>query len=71
MLDTAKMLRDLQQERGQIDEAIETIQRLAAGRKRRGRPPNWVKQVEGAPRRGRPPGSKNKRTLQQATGAVQ
>ena len=52
------MLLELRQEREQIEEAIMTLERLAAGRgRRRGRPPAWMTAVK---RRGRPPGSKNK-----------
>jgi hypothetical protein len=57
-MDLLKMLADLRQEREQIEEAILTLERLAAGRgRRRGRPPAWMSAVK---RRGRPPGSKNK-----------
>jgi len=57
-MDLLKMLADLRQEREQIEEAIMTLERLAAGRgRRRGRPPAWMSAVK---RRGRPPGSKNK-----------
>jgi hypothetical protein len=61
-MDILKMLSDLRQEREQIGEAIITLERLAAGsRKRRGRPPAWMANVkEKTKRRGRPPGSKNK-----------
>ena len=56
-MDIVKMLEDLRQEREQIEEAIMTLERLAQGRGRRGRPPAWMTAVK---RRGRPPGSKNK-----------
>ncbi len=57
-MDIGKMLAELRAERDQLDQAIITLQRLAAGRgKRRGRPPAWMTAVK---RRGRPPGSKNK-----------
>ncbi|MEQ1883959.1 MAG: hypothetical protein ABL967_02790 [Bryobacteraceae bacterium] len=57
-MDVLKMLSDLRQERAQIEEAIVTLERLAAGRgRRRGRPPAWMSAIK---RRGRPPGSKNK-----------
>ena len=57
-MDVLKMLADLRQERAQIEEAIITLERLAAGRgRRRGRPPAWMSAIK---RRGRPPGSKNK-----------
>ena len=63
MLDVAKILEELKQEKEQLEQAIITLERLAQGRgPRRGRPPAWMSQ-EGAPipkRRGRPPGSKNK-----------
>jgi hypothetical protein len=63
MLDVAKILEELKQEKEQLEQAIITLERLAQGRgPRRGRPPNWLTQ-EGSPapkRRGRPPGSKNK-----------
>jgi hypothetical protein len=52
------MLAELRAERENIEQAIVTIQRLAAGRgRRRGRPPAWMTAVK---RSGRPPGSKNK-----------
>lgn len=58
-MDVMKMLADLRQERDQLDEAIMTLERLAAGRgRRRGRPPAWMAAVKRGP--GRPPGSKNK-----------
>ena len=63
MLDVAKILEELKQEKEQIEQAIITLERLAQGRSpRRGRPPAWMS-PQGAPapkRRGRPPGSKNK-----------
>ena len=50
------MLAELRTEREQISEAIDVLQRLAAGQgKRRGRPPKWMAEVM---RRGRPKGSK-------------
>jgi len=61
MVDVAKILEELKQEKEQLEQAISTLERLAVGRgPRRGRPPAWMS--EGAPpkRRGRPPGSKNK-----------
>ena len=62
MLDVAKILEDLKQEKEQLEQAIITLERLAQERSpRRGRPPAWMGE-EPAPkrRRGRPPGSKNK-----------
>ena len=42
-MDILKMLAELRSEREQLDEAILTLQRLAAGQgKRRGRPPKWM-----------------------------
>lgn len=38
------MLSDLRSERQRIQEAIWVIERLAAGGKRRGRPPKWMAQ---------------------------
>jgi hypothetical protein len=65
MLDVAKILEELKQEKEQLEQAIITLERLAQGRgPRRGRPPAWMSN-EGSPapkRRGRPPGSKNKVT---------
>jgi hypothetical protein len=61
-MDILKMLVALRQERGQIEEAIVVMERLAMGRgKRRGRPPAWMAAAKDVTkRRGRPPGSKNK-----------
>ena len=62
-MDVSKILAELKSEREQIQEAIESLERLARGRgKKRGRPPSWMGQEEQpvAKRRGRPPGSKNK-----------
>jgi hypothetical protein len=57
-MDIGKMLAELRAERENLEQAIVTLQRLAAGRgNRRGRPPAWMTAVK---RRGRLPGSKNK-----------
>ena len=57
-MDVTKILADLRQEREQLEEAILSLERLAAGRgRRRGRPPAWMSEAK---KRGRPPGSKNK-----------
>jgi hypothetical protein len=57
-MDVSRILADLRQEREQLEEAILSLERLAAGRgRRRGRPPAWMSEAK---RRGRPPGSKNK-----------
>lgn len=59
-MDVLKMLAELRQERAHIEEAVITLERLAAGRgRRRGRPPAWMTAIKSS-RRGRPPGSKNK-----------
>jgi hypothetical protein len=64
-MDISKILEDLRRERQQLEEAILSLERLAVGGKRRGRPPAWIvaaQQQTAAPRGpGRPPGSKNKR----------
>jgi hypothetical protein len=76
MLDVAKILEELKQEKEQLEQAILTLERLAQGRTpRRGRPPAWLSEGgsggSGAPaapkRRGRPPGSKNKVSAATAT----
>jgi hypothetical protein len=61
MIDVAKILEDLKQEKEQLEQAILTLERLAVGRgPRRGRPPAWIAEGSAPKRRGRPPGSKNK-----------
>ena len=58
-MDVTKILAELRQERVQLEEAIQSLERLARGRgRRRGRPPSWM--ADQPKRRGRPPGSKNK-----------
>jgi hypothetical protein len=53
------MINELRKEHAQLEEAILTLERLAAGRgNRRGRPPAWMSEAK--KRRGRPLGSKNK-----------
>jgi hypothetical protein len=40
-----KMIAELQAERQRLDEAIQALERLSAGKtRRRGRPPNWLKE---------------------------
>ncbi|HEX3746667.1 MAG TPA: hypothetical protein VHW09_22170 [Bryobacteraceae bacterium] len=62
MIDVAKFLEELRQEKEQLEQAIITLERLVQGRgPRRGRPPGWMTTEGATPkRRGRPPGSKNK-----------
>jgi hypothetical protein len=55
-MDVTKILAELRLEREQIEEAILSLERLAASRgKRRGRPPKWMaearKRVRQAPKR--------------------
>ena len=65
-MNISAILAELRAEREQLEEAILSLERLAAGTgKRRGRPPAWMvaaKQTETPKRRGRPPGSGNKGT---------
>ena len=76
-MDINKILEDLRRERTQLEEAILSLERLAAGGKRRGRPPAWLKEATAAvnaagededvtpaepKRRGRPAGSKSKQS---------
>ncbi len=47
-MNLTKILEDLRREREQIDEAILSLERLAAGSgPRRGRPPAWLKAQKG------------------------
>ncbi len=41
-MDITKILEELRQEHSQLEEAILSLERLAAGGKRRGRPPAWL-----------------------------
>jgi hypothetical protein len=67
MIDVAKILAELKEEKEQLEQAILTLERLAAGRgPRRGRPPAWMSETS-PKRRGRPPGSKNKPTPEEAS----
>lgn len=64
-MDIGKILEELRTELQQVEEAIISLERMAAGSgKRRGRPPAWLLSArEATPpvkRRGRPPGSRNK-----------
>lgn len=67
-MDVAKILSELKQERENLEEAIQSLERLARGRgRRRGRPPAWMTEEK---RRGRPPGSKNKAAAPKAMAAA-
>ena len=67
-MDVTKILTELKQERSQLEEAIQSLERLARGRgPRRGRPPAWMAEEK---RRGRPPGSKNKNSHPKAMAAA-
>jgi hypothetical protein len=62
-MDVQKILEELREERAQLEQALLSLKRLAAGRgKRRGRPPAWISELKQKRGPGRPPGSKNKRT---------
>jgi hypothetical protein len=60
-MDLPAIIEGLRDERGLIEQAIMSFERLAAGQgKRRGRPPAWMKHIHDMPntakrRRGRPP----------------
>jgi hypothetical protein len=66
IMEISKILAELRQEREQLEEAILSLERLAAGgKKRRGRPPAWMANIkaEAAGEKrgpGRPKGSTNK-----------
>ncbi len=62
-MDIGKVLQELRTELQQVEEAILSLERMAAGSgRRRGRPPAWILAARDTPvkKRGRPPGSKNK-----------
>jgi hypothetical protein len=62
-MDIGKVLQELRTELQQVEEAILSLERMAAGSgRRRGRPPSWIVAAKEAPvkKRGRPPGSRNK-----------
>jgi hypothetical protein len=72
-MDITKILEELRREHQQLGEAILSLERLAAGGKRRGRPPAWLAAAQQstaapvAPRGpGRPAGSKNRKTKKKA-----
>jgi hypothetical protein len=50
-MESTKLLETLRRERSQLDEAIQSLKRLASGRRRRpGRAPAWMAPVEAAAR---------------------
>lgn len=56
MANFTQMLLDLREEREQLEHVIHVIERLAlGGKKRRGRPPAWLKASQTAPARKRKP----------------
>jgi hypothetical protein len=64
-MDISKILAEMRLERERLEEAILSLERLAAGgAKRRGRPPAWMAKIKDERiekrQRGRPPGSKNR-----------
>ena len=54
-MDVQKIFRELRAERERIEEAIASLQRLAAsrGQKRRGRPPKWLAEARKAKKKQR------------------
>jgi hypothetical protein len=68
-MDLTKVLDELRRELQQVDEAIQSLERMAIGAgKRRGRPPAWIVAARDVPvkKRGRPPGSKNRMGIREA-----
>jgi hypothetical protein len=76
-MDITKILEELRREHQQLGEAILSLERLAAGGKRRGRPPAWLavaQQTTAAPAAaprgpGRPAGSKNRKVKKKGAGS--
>ena len=67
-MNLTKILADLRREREQIDEAILSLERLAAGSgPRRGRPPAWLKAQKG---RGRPVGGSKEPVIAKSAASV-
>ncbi|HXJ42745.1 MAG TPA: hypothetical protein VNH18_25920 [Bryobacteraceae bacterium] len=63
-MDVNKILDELRSEHQQLGEAILSLERLAAGGKRRGRPPAWLQAAQErapGPGPGRPAGSTAKK----------
>jgi len=44
-MDIQKMIRELEDERDRLDEAILALERLAVANRARGRPPRWRKEL--------------------------
>jgi hypothetical protein len=78
-MDITKILEELRREHQQLGEAILSLERLAAGGKRRGRPPAWLAAAQqstgiapppAAVRGpGRPAGSKNRKPKKKSADA--
>ena len=77
-MDITKILEELKREHQQLGEAILSLERLAAGGKRRGRPPAWLAAAQQSqpvavaePRGpGRPSGSKNAKAAKKKKSAA-
>lgn len=76
-MDITKILEELKREHQQLGEAILSLERLAAGGKRRGRPPAWLaaaqqtQPIVAEPRGpGRPSGSKNAKAAKKKKSAA-
>ena len=73
MPDFMKIVKELEQERDQLNHAIEAIRALAANKPRRGRPPKWMAASKDArgkkAARKRKPGQPRKRLPASADGA--
>lgn len=56
LMDVHQVVKELRDERDRIIAAIDSLQRLAAGKgsRRRGRPPKWMQEAKEHKRRGRP-----------------
>jgi hypothetical protein len=66
-MNLTKILEDLRREREQIDEAILSLERLAAGSgPRRGRPPAWLKEQK---TRSRTPNGKEATSVKSVSGS--
>ncbi len=45
-MDVTKLIEEMRREHAALSEAILSLERMAAGGKRRGRPPGWVKAAQ-------------------------